>query len=208
MKPARRKAILPLFVILIVLFVIIKNTERNPEEHEATPIASQVAGDTVETNSYRSSKYDFILSYPKSATLHESVFSDSMNVDSWSLVEERTGKTTSQAVDCGVRYPDELYLLMSISDTQATSTNLKINAQAVQKRYTDPTYVEEIHGGKTYKVKRAIAGMCDPGTEVIWKAERENIFVVFSFPSTTEREQDYWDIIQSLTFNGNEDRTP
>ena len=206
MDRSQRKTILPMFVILVAVFVANHHQHTGTEERVATPIASQTASGTS-TALYRNTTYDFVLSYPQSATLRESPSVLPGNIDTWNIVEERIGKEESKDIDCPAHYPDELYLSMTIADVGVTSS-LQTTASAIQKRYTDGLHTKEVHGGKTYRVQRNIPGMCANGTEAIWKAERENLFVVFTFPSDTTREEDYWKIIQSLTFNGNEDRTP
>lgn len=57
------------------------------------------------------------------------------------------------------------------------------------------------HGGKTSKIRRDIPGMCHSTTEVIWKDPSEQHLVVFTMPSETSREEDYWKVIASASFD-------
>lgn len=193
------KKILPFVFLVIVLAVGALVYNRNLEKEDLTVVTER---DTAapDIKHYASTKYGFDIAYPSSAKLVESVFNDNTNVDSWSIVEERPGKPEPQPVDCGVTYEDELYMSIGIADLQASAPNLKSHAEAVAKRYDDAGHMTVEQGGKRLKVEEKIPGMCREATEVLWKDESERYIVIFSYPSETKREQDYWDIIQSFNF--------
>lgn len=170
-------------------------------QQPAAPKTQPAPAKQEETKRYASNQFGFTFSYPASYTFSESVYNDGLNVSSWSLSQQVTARPAGQAVDCGARYPDDFSLGWSIADLQATSPNLKIQADGVRNRYdNDPKYSVETHGGTTVKVQRNISGMCADGTEVLLKDPAGRYILAFSFSSDTKREADIWKVIGSFQF--------
>ena len=185
---------LVIIVILIALFVIFHGRKT------ASYAPSLGERSASSTDTYISQKYGFQFMYPHTATVIESIFDDGINMDSWTIIEQRAVRPAAQPVDCGIRYPDELYFGISIADLAATSTNMQQFSKAFSGRYDDASYMSHAVGDQLFKVRRNIPGMCGESTEVLWKDSSGRYLFSFGYPSDTAREQDYWDIIQSFHF--------
>lgn len=166
-------------------------------EHAAPAEQPQTSATTTTATSR---KYGFSIQYPRDLAFTETLFYDGINVDSWSLIWQRPERPAPEPVDCSVRYEDEFYFGWSVADAQATTTNLRSFNGAIERRLADPSYVVETWGDKMLQVKRDIPGLCSDATEVLWREPSGRYTFVLSYPSDTDREEEYQRVISSIAF--------